>query len=228
MPAGDARSVVLLLSGGVDSSTVALYLRERGFDVLPRFVAYGQRAAASELKSARAVARSLSLERPESIALASFGRRLAFPLMQGSRQGPRATFAERSRESFVPHRNLLLATCAAMHAAGRGVNAVALGVVGGARALYADTTPTFVRRLERLLRMSADVRVVAPFMHKTKEEVVRYGWERGLDYGMTYSCHRQSGIHCGRCSGCIERYLALSSYPSKRPTRYAHRVAWPS
>jgi 7-cyano-7-deazaguanine synthase len=219
-------SVLLLLSGGVDSSTVGLYLRERGFRVLPHFIFYGQRAAAGEWKAARAVARRLALEPPRSTDLSSLGSTLDFALMRGTSQGDEASFAERFRESFVPHRNLLLATCAAMTAASRGVSAIAIGVVGGADVSYPDTTPRFVRRLQGLLRMSTDVRVLAPFARKTKDDVARFGWERGFDYGLTYSCHRQSGIHCGRCAGCIERDCTLSGYPPATPTAYADTVVW--
>jgi len=221
-------SVLVLLSGGVDSSTVCLYLRERGARVLPHFIFYGQRAAASEWKAARAVAGRLGLNAPTSTDLSSLGASLEFALTRGSSQGSEATFAERFQESFVPHRNLLLATCAAMTAASRGVSAIALGIVGGAAIAYPDTTPRFLRRLQGLLRLSADVRVLAPFARKTKDDVARFGWERGFDYGITYSCHRQSGIHCGRCAGCIERDSTLSSYPSATRTVYARRVEWVS
>ena len=56
--------------------------------------------------------------------------------------------------------------------------------------------------------------MIAPFAGLTKDDVVRYGWERGFDYGLTYSCQQQSGAHCGRCAGCIERDVALSMYPA--------------
>jgi 7-cyano-7-deazaguanine synthase len=222
------RRVVVLLSGGIDSSTVCLRLRARGVELLPHFIFYGQRAATSEWDAARAVAQRLELVPPTSSDLSSFGGSLNFPLIRGSRQGNRASYAERSRESFVPHRNLLLATCAAMHAAQRDAQAVALGIVGGVPGGYGDATRRFARRLEGLLRLSADIRVLAPFAAKTKDDVVRFGSERGFDYGMTYSCHRQSGLHCGRCSGCIERDYALAGYPSPTPTRYASPVVWVS
>jgi 7-cyano-7-deazaguanine synthase len=90
---------------------------------------------------------------------------------------------------------------------------VALGIVGGGAVAYGDTTPSFVRRLQGLLRLSTEVRVLAPFASKTKEDVVRYGWERGFDYGLTYSCQQRSEVPCGNCAGCIERDLTLSMYP---------------
>jgi 7-cyano-7-deazaguanine synthase len=221
-----ARRIVVLLSGGIDSSTVCLKLRAKGVELLPHFIFYGQRAAKGEWAAARAVARRLELPAPTSSDLTSFGASLDFPLMRGSRQGKKASYVERTRESFVPHRNLLLATCAALYAAQRGAGAVALGIVGGTAVGYGDVTPRFARRLEALLRLSADVRLLAPFAAKTKDDVVRFGWERGFDYGITYSCHRQSGLHCGQCSGCIERDYALASYPSPTPTRYASPVVW--
>src|SRR5262249_49090692 len=162
----------------VDSSTVCLYLRDRGYRVLPHFIAYGQRAARSEWHAARAVARRLGLDPPSSTDLSQFGSGLEFGLMRRSKNavGPS------SSDSFLPHRNLLLATCAAMVAASRGVQAIALGVVGSTERASPDTTPAFVRRLSQLLHMSADVRVLAPFADKTKTHVVRYGSQRGFDY----------------------------------------------
>jgi 7-cyano-7-deazaguanine synthase len=197
----------------VDSSTVCLLLRERGFRVLPHFVRYGQRSAASEWEAAQAVADSLGVDPPNTTDVSSFGCTLDFALIRGASPDDDASFDARLQEAFVPHRNLFLATCAAMHAASRGIDTVALGVVGGGEIAYGDTTASFVRRLQGVLRLSADVHVLAPFASKTKDDVVRYGWQRGFEYELTYSCQQRSGGHCGRCAGCIERDLTLSMYP---------------
>jgi 7-cyano-7-deazaguanine synthase len=203
----------------MDSSTVCLKLCEGGFHVLPHFVNYGQRAATSEWAAAQTVANWLGLDSPSSTDVSSLGDALDFALIQGSDLDDDATFDARFQEAFVPHRNLFLAACASMYAASRGIDTVALGIVGGGAVAYGDTTPSFVRRLQGLLRLSTEVRVLAPFANKTKDDVVRYGWERDFDYGLTYSCQQQSGVHCGSCAGCIERDLTLSMYPFLPDTR---------
>jgi 7-cyano-7-deazaguanine synthase len=222
----DAKRAVVLLSGGMDSSVVCLYLRERGYHILPHFIFYGQRAADSEWRAARNVAARLELEQPISTDLTSLGDDLQCTLLQGAAYEDHAPFADRFRRSFLPHRNLLFATCAAMQAAARGIDSVAMGIVGGGEPAYPDTTPDFVRKLQRMLRLSADVRVLAPFAAKTKFDVAKFAWDREFDYGATYSCHVQSKIHCGRCPGCIDRDRACGEYPPATPTRYEVPVQW--
>jgi 7-cyano-7-deazaguanine synthase len=226
--------VLVLLSGGVGSSTLCLSLRDRGREVVPHFVVFGQRAAESEWAAARAVAQRLGLDAPGVSDLSDLGKSLDLSLLQGGMLGGDSGLDERFRESFLPHRHLLLATCGAMHAASRGIGAIALGFVGGTKtsggtkAPSPDTTPLYLRRLQRLLRASAEVRVLAPFAHRSKSRVVRFGAERGFDYGLTYSCQRQSGIHCGQCPGCVQRERSLSGAPSATPTSYARPVVWVS
>jgi 7-cyano-7-deazaguanine synthase len=204
----EPRSALVLLSGGVDSSTVCLYLLEQGYQVRAHFVLYGQRAAKSEWAAAKRVARTLGLSPPSVADFSAFGRTLGFPLMRGSSVRP-VTAGERFRASFVPHRNLLLATSAAMTASGLGVSSIALGIVAGTAPPYPDTTAVFLRQLRRILGLSGKTQVLAPFVDKTKTEVVRFGRRCGFDYRLTYSCHRQSHQHCGGCAGCTERSAAL-------------------
>jgi len=192
-------------------------LRERGFKVQPHFVDYGQAAVEREWIAARAVARELELSAPTYADLSAFGATLGFALLDQPLSRSHDGRCLDSQNAFVPHRNLFLATCAAMTAADRGINAIALGIVGGIAPTYPDVTSRFVRRLQGILNLSMPVRVHAPFAAKTKYDVVRYGWERGFDYALTFSCHRKSNRHCGRCAGCLERNAALSRYPSLSP-----------
>lgn len=211
-----AREVVVLLSGGVDSATVCLALRQRNYRVRPLFIDYGQASAAGERRAARAVARALQFPSPIQLDLSGLRLQAPFPLFRGG-----GGTAHRGRslrtQSFVPHRNLFLGTAAAIVAASRGIPAVGLGIVGGTTDAYPDTTPAFRRRLERLLRDAVDVRVIAPFATRSKADVVRYGLRRDFDYRLTFSCHRQSNAHCGRCAGCLDRRRSLPPYLARMP-----------
>jgi 7-cyano-7-deazaguanine synthase in queuosine biosynthesis len=105
-----------------------------------------------------------------------------------------------------------------------GIRHIAIGIVGGGETSYPDTTAAFIRKLNRMLRLSADIRVLAPFAQKTKTDIAKFAWEHDFDYGLTYSCHTQSKMHCGTCAGCIERERAAMDYPPITRTHYRSPV----
>jgi 7-cyano-7-deazaguanine synthase len=130
--------------------------------------------------------------------------------------GKRASLAS----NYLPGRNLLLGSLAAVHCARRRIPTIALALL--ADNPFPDATPAFLAGLGRLASraLAARLTIRAPFRRLAKEAVIRRG--RDLPLGLTLSCARPRGLrHCGRCTKCAERQGAFARAGVPDPTPYA-------
>jgi len=114
---------------------------------------------------------------------------------------------------YLPGRNILLLSKAAVYAAMAGVPAVAIGPLGGNP--FPDASPRFFRAIEKALGEGLDypIRIETPFLKLSKEEVIRRS--AGLPLHLTFSCSAPRGRRpCGGCAKCRERVLALRAAPA--------------
>jgi 7-cyano-7-deazaguanine synthase len=114
----------------------------------------------------------------------------------------------RDEAVYLPGRNLMLLSKAAVYCAGRGIDTIALGSLG--HNPFADATPAFFRDFFNAASIALDfrIRLIAPFRNLTKSQVVRRG--RQLPLHLSFSCIApKNGRHCGRCNKCAERRHAL-------------------
>jgi len=205
--------LVLLLSGGLDSYTAGAMLRRDGFALNALSVRYGQRHV-RELEAARAVARALGVERHVeiSVGLSTFGGSAL--TSDSAVPKDRAIDAADIPVTYVPARNtvflsLALGWAEVLGAADIGIGANALDYSG-----YPDCRPEYLRAFEQLAALAtkagvegARFTVHAPLLHMTKAQIVRTGFDLGLDYGLTHSCYdpRPDGGPCGHCDSCVLR-----------------------
>jgi 7-cyano-7-deazaguanine synthase len=211
--------ICVLASGGLDSAVLVGALA-RTHEVHPLYVRSG-----------------LTWERAEQALLARFldalgGRvmplaTLDLPLgpLYGARHwsvsgrgvpGRRAALAS----NYLPGRNLLLGSLAAVHCARRRIPTIAIALL--ADNPFPDATPSFLAELGRVAgrALGTRVRVRAPFRHLEKADVIRRG--RGLPLELTLSCASPRGLtHCGTCTKCAERQRAFAAAGVPDPTRYA-------
>lgn len=190
MTASTAQTVVLL-SGGIDSSTVlAHYLDRPSGDrssVSALFFDYGQPALRSEWKAAKAIARHYDVPLRKE--------RLAFKM------------AARRGEYFG--RNALFSLIAAARL-GWNQAVIATGLHAGS---YYDTTPAFIADVQRILDgYAAGTSILtAPFATQAKADIVRWAQEHDVPLHLTYSCQRRDHDPCGRCLSCQERRALLAA-----------------
>src|SRR5258708_7156485 len=129
-------SLVVLMSGGIDSSVSAALAIEDGIDVIPVFVNYGQRANGRELAASRAICSKLGIGEPEVVDLSGFG--VSIP------SGLPRTDLDLHDDAFLPGRNLLLLLAGASVAFSRGAAGVVIGLLDDSVAIYPDQRGEFI------------------------------------------------------------------------------------
>ena len=182
----------ILLSGGVDSSTIAFMERPQ----LAIVIDYGQMPAIGEWRAARAIAKRLNIPL-ETIEIDCSS--LGSGDMAGTSASPYAPVPE-----WWPYRNQLLVTLAAPVALKLGIRELLIGTVS-TDGQHADGTPEFIEALNQLMMIQeGGIRVVAPSLGRTSVELVQ---DSGIPLSLlawTHSCHVAS-LACGQCRGCVKR-----------------------
>ena len=215
---------VIVLSGGMDSTTLLDHYAQAGHRLCAVTVDYGQRHR-REIESARAVAAHYGAEHVV-VDLTSVGRALTGSALTDSTVDvPEGHYAEDSmRATVVPNRNAILANVAVGVAVARGAQVVALGMHAGDHFVYPDCRPKFVDALDQLVQVAnegfAPPRVEAPFVNMTKTDVAARGAELNAPLHLTWSCYKGGDKHCGRCGTCVERWESFRDAGITDPTDY--------
>jgi len=224
-------AAVVLLSGGLDSSTTAAIAKNEGFDLFALSVDYGQRHR-FELEAARRVARSLGVARHEvlSIDLARWGGSALTDSVAVPKDRPETEMASGIPVTYVPARNTVLLALALAYAEAAGAADLFLGVNAIDYSGYPDCRPEFIAAFENLANLATKAgveghpfRIHAPLIRWTKAEIIRRGVELGVDYGLTHSCYDPdpTGLSCGRCDACQLRRRGFAEAGLVDPLPYA-------
>ncbi len=215
-PKADA---VVLLSGGVDSSTaLAWAVRKQGWRAAAISFDYGQRHEI-ELKAAQRVAEAIGVveHRTVEVNLRAIGgsaltdERIAVP-----RRGP---IPKHIPPTYVPARNIVFLALAAGYAETLGCTRLVIGANIVDYSGYPDCRPEFLQAFAKALTAGTKVgaegghwRIEAPLLQMGKEEIIALGLELGLDYALTHSCYDpdEEGHPCGQCDSCFFRIRAFA------------------
>jgi 7-cyano-7-deazaguanine synthase len=222
---------VVLLSGGVDSTTAAALTARDGFALYALTLEYGQRHAL-EIEAARRVARVLDVVRHEvlTIDLRAFGgSALTADIDVPKDRTPKAMGAD-IPVTYVPARNTIFLAFALAWAEVLEASDIVIGVNVYDYSGYPDCRPEFIEAFERLATLATRagvegrqrVRIRTPLILMTKAEIIRAGTEAGLDYAVTLSCYDPSpdGAACARCDACALRRKGFAEAGVPDPTLY--------
>jgi 7-cyano-7-deazaguanine synthase len=229
--ASAARPAVVLLSGGLDSTTCLALARREGFAAHTLSVDYGQRHR-GELARARRIATALgaSSHTVVRVDLSAFGGSaltdpgLAVPKGRSGREMARGIPV-----TYVPARNTVLLALALARAETLGADEIFVGVNAIDYSGYPDCRPAFIRGFERLARVATraglegrHLRVRAPLLRLSKAQIIRLGTRLGAPYRLTLSCYDPArGRACGRCDACQIRRKGFFEAGVPDPTLYA-------
>ena len=232
--AGAGKRAILLLSGGLDSTTLLALARSEGFDVHALTFRYGQRHQ-HEIEAARRVAARWGVVRHQviDIDLRAFGGSALTSDIAVPKDRPADAMAAGIPVTYVPARNTIFLSFALAMAETTGASDIFIGVNALDYSGYPDCRPEFVEAFERLANLAiaaavegrVRIRIRAPLLRLTKREIIALGTRLGVDYGMTTSCYDPlpDGSACGHCDACQLRLRGFAEGGLSDPARYAGR-----
>ena len=215
--------MIVLLSGGLDSTVLTAHVLAQGERAEAVSVHYGQRHA-RELDAARAVAAHYGI-RHDVINLAVLRDLLAGSALTTGPDVPEGHYTAPSMAAtVVPNRNMIMLSVACGIAAARGHGRVVTAVHAGDHPIYPDCRPEFIAAAAEAARLGTagygDVTIDAPFVAWAKTDIARRGHELDAPMRLSWSCYQGGEIHCGRCGTCVERAEAFHLAGIPDPTAY--------
>mgnify|MGYP001392891918 FL=1 len=223
------KRAVILLSGGLDSTTCLAIAREQGFDLFALTVNYGQRHV-FELQSAKNVALSLDIEKHSvlDIDLAQFGGSALTDDIEVPKDRVESEMAN-IPATYVPARNTVLLSVALARAETLDSFDIFIGVNALDYSGYPDCRPEYIESFERTANLATkagvsgnNFHIHTPLINMTKAEIIKSGTKLGVDYGLTFSCYdpQETGAPCGHCDACILRLKGFKEAGIPDPLNY--------
>src|SRR5271157_212547 len=186
---------VCLLSGGMDSTTLAYLARDSGYSIYALHVNYGQRTERRELASARKIADLLGAKEFIEISL-EYLRQFGNSSLTDRTIGVEEFDESRASlpNTYVPFRNANLLSIATSFAESRKADAIYIGVQALDYSGYPDCRPQFIDAFQRVIdtgtRDSTHIQLITPFISKTKKDILELGIRLGVPYEYTWSCYQ--------------------------------------
>lgn len=224
------KPAVVLLSGGLDSSTVLALAREQGYTPYALSFRYGQRHL-HELQAAEAVARALGAAQHvvAQIDLRAFGGSALTADIPVPKGRALDDMGHGIPVTYVPARNTVFLSFALAWAETLGASDVFIGVNALDYSGYPDCRPEYIAAFETLANLATKagvegtqkLKIHAPLMHWDKAQIIRQGLRLGVDYALTSSCYDPGpdGQPCGGCDACLLRAKGFAEAGVPDPLR---------
>jgi 7-cyano-7-deazaguanine synthase len=226
------RPAVLLLSGGLDSTTMLAYAIRQGFDVHAMTFRYGQRHA-FEIEAARRIATAYEVRDHVivDIDLRTFGGSALTSDIDVPKDRSADAMAHGIPITYVPARNTIFLSFCLAWAEVLGATDIFIGVNALDYSGYPDCRPEYVAAYERMANLatrgavegSTPITIQTPLLHLTKRQIVELGRSLDVDYSITLSCYdpNDSGEACGHCDACTLRLKGFAEAGIADPAPYA-------
>jgi 7-cyano-7-deazaguanine synthase len=231
------RSAVLLLSGGLDSTTLLAFVLREGYRVTALTFRYGQRHG-HEVDAAILIAAHYgTAHRVIDIDLRAFGGSALTSDIAVPKDRPVDALSPTIPVTYVPARNTIFLSYALALAEVIDARDIFIGVNAMDYSGYPDCRPEFIAAFERVANLAtragsdggSPLRIQAPLIGMTKRDIIVLGQSLGVDYGMTTSCYDPdaSGAPCGRCDACQLRQKGFAEARATDPVPYQHTSLTP-
>jgi len=214
----EKKKAVVIFSGGMDSSTLLYWYKDKGYEVKAMSFDYGQRHS-KELLYARVFCRNMNIEH-QVIDLP------ITHLLKGSSQTDKSVdvpeghyAAENMKKTVVPNRNMVMLSIGGAWALSIGADVLAFGAHAGDHTIYPDCRATFIQPMSEAFR-NCDwnkVSLEVPFAFLSKGEIAAIGKTLKVPYELTWTCYKGLVNPCGKCGACQERKEAFEYAQMKDP-----------
>lgn len=215
-----SKDSIIVLSGGLDSTTMLYEYKER--IALALSFNYGSNHNEKELAFAKMHCERLGI--PHVVIPLDFIRQYFHSsLLEGADAVPEGNYDdENMRSTVVPFRNGIMLAIAAGMADNQGLKQIMLANHAGDHTIYPDCRPAFVDAMDKAVSAGTyeGVRLFTPYTNLTKADIARHGKALGIDYSETWSCYKGGEKHCGKCGTCTERIEALREAGIEDTTEY--------
>jgi|MGYP000632058962 7-cyano-7-deazaguanine synthase len=218
---------VILLSGGLDSTTVLAIAKSQGYDCYALSFDYGQKQR-SELESSISIAKKSNVieHRIMKISLSDIG---GSALTDQSIDVPKYSDSDEIPITYVPARNTIFLSFALAWAEVVDCQTIFIGVNALDYSGYPDCRPEFIEAFENMANLATKqsvegdrIQIKTPLISMTKAEIIKKGLGLGVDYSETTSCYDANtlGEACGECDACVLRKIGFENANVQDPTRY--------
>lgn len=221
------KKAVVVLSGGLDSTTCMGIAHARGYSLYALTFDYGQRHRI-EVEHAKAVARHYGVADHRVVEMGFLREIGGSALTDNALDVPTSGVGEDIPVTYVPGRNLLFLSIASSYAEVVGAEAIFIGVNALDYSGYPDCRPAFIEKVEAAIAAGTKAGVEghpttieAPLLHWTKAEIIRHGTELGVPYELTTSCYQGEDEACGVCDSCRLRLKGFAEAGYEDPIPYA-------
>ena len=222
---------IVLLSGGLDSTTTLAIAKSSGYDLFAISFNYGQRHNI-ELERAKTVAREIKTKehRIINIDLRQFGGSALTDDIDVPTHRKNEEMSTSIPITYVPARNTIFLSYALAYAEVIQCNNIFIGVTSVDYSGYPDCRPEFITAFEILANLATKagvegldrIKIHTPLIHMTKAEIIKKGLSLGVDYGLTHSCYNPNevGLACGNCDSCLLRLKGFKKLGVEDPLKY--------
>jgi len=212
-------SVLALVSGGIDSAILVWELSNQFHQVIPFYVRSGFAWERTELYWLSRYLKKLALPSINPLEVMDMPIHDVYPDHWGITGKATPGLHSPDEAVYLPGRNILLFSKAAIFAALHGVEMIASGILKGNP--FPDSTPSFLRTLEVAFSegLQSPITIITPYLQSSKGDILKRG--RHLPLSLTFSCLSPNGrLHCGRCNKCAERVRVFRTGRIADPTHY--------
>jgi 7-cyano-7-deazaguanine synthase len=215
---------VVILSGGMDSTTTAYIAKNQGYELIAVHFNYGQRTESKELESYESVCNELNITKKYIIDLDFFSQIGASALTDKNIEIPTGGIEEGVPVTYVPFRNGIFLSIAGAIAEKENANAMFIGVVEEDSSGYPDCRENFIESMQKSINLGTkdetNIEIKTPLIHLKKEDIVKKAIEEGVNLSLTWSCYQNEDKACGVCDSCRLRLKGFEKAGIKDPIAY--------